>query len=86
MSTLGAVRAESAPYRPLRRRPCTRSLLESTGIGVSVGKLRRHPDWEVQSLAQRLVDVWKRQLAEHKQQKKAASSSSSSGFGGAGRR
>ena len=85
----------ASPHCPVplvQCRPCTRSLLESTGIGVSVGKLRKHPDWEVQSLAQRLVDVWKKQLAEHKKQAKAASSSSSSGaaagsrFGGNGRR
>ena len=58
------------------RRPCTRSLLETTNIGLTVGKLRKHADEEVQTLAQRIVCTWKRQLAEHRQQVKTVASSS----------
>ena len=42
--------------------------MEETEIGISVGRLRKHLDWEVQNLATRLVDVWKKQLAEHRKQ------------------
>ena len=59
--------------RRLSAMPCTRSLLASTRIGVTVGGLRKHPDYEVQDLASRIVKVWKAQLAEHQQQHRAAS-------------
>ena len=52
--------------------PCTRAVLEATKIGVTVGKMRQHADEEVSELAERIVTVWKRQLAEHKAQAKAA--------------
>lgn len=48
--------------------PCTRPLLESTGVGLIVGKLRKHESTAVAELASRLVKVWKTQLAEHRQQ------------------
>ena len=51
--------------------PVTRACLESTRIGVSVGHLRRHTTAEVRDLAGRIVDVWKRQLKEHKAQERA---------------
>ena len=58
--------------RRLSAMPCTRSLLETTRIGVTVGHLRKHPDYEVQDLAGRIVKVWKAQLAEHKTQQSHA--------------
>ena len=36
----------------------------------------KHADEEVQTLAQRIVCTWKRQLAEHRQQVKTVASSS----------
>ena len=54
--------------RRLSSVPVTRSLLESTSIGVTVGKLRKHPDAEVADLATKIVKVWKAQLAEHRSQ------------------
>ena len=52
--------------------PITRACLESTRIGVSVGHLRKHRTKEVADFAERIVGVWKRQLAEHKAQATAA--------------
>mmetsp|Transcript_33648 Transcript_33648/g.71804 ORF Transcript_33648/g.71804 Transcript_33648/m.71804 type:complete len:381 (-) Transcript_33648:420-1562(-) len=48
--------------------PCTRPLLESTGIGVVVGSLRHNESASVAQLAERLVKVWKGQLKEHRAQ------------------
>ena len=70
--------------------PCTRAVLESTRIGVSVGHLRRHADGEVSGLAERIVAVWKRQIAEERAQKvatakqHAGAAASSTGGGGGG--
>jgi hypothetical protein len=64
--------ASLAILRRLAAMPCTRPLLESTGIGVVVGKLRKHHVPAVAELAYKLVKVWKFQLAEHRQQKSSA--------------
>jgi len=48
--------------------PCTRPLLESTDIGVVVGRLREHSSPALSELAAKLVKVWKGQLAEHRSQ------------------
>jgi hypothetical protein len=61
-----ASRPTDSLMRVLRRlsaMPCTRALLETTRIGVAVGRLRRHDSTEVSELAARLVAVWKAQLA-----------------------
>jgi hypothetical protein len=58
-----------AILRRLAAMPCTRPLLESTSIGVVVGKLRRHQLPAVAELAAKLVKVWKCQLAEHREQR-----------------
>jgi len=55
--------------RRLSAMPCTRALLESTRIGVAVGRLRNSSDEQIAELAKRLVRVWKSQLAEHRKQK-----------------
>ena len=54
--------------------PCTRALLQSTMIGASVGRLRKHGDSEVNELASRIVLVWKAQLAEQKLQQQVGGS------------
>eukprot|EP00962_Isochrysis_galbana_P035578 scaffold12209_cov134-Isochrysis_galbana.AAC.3 len=58
-----------AILRRLAAMPCTRPLLESTSIGVVVGKLRKHHLPAVAELAAKLVKVWKCQLAEHREQR-----------------
>jgi hypothetical protein len=57
--------------RRLSTVPCTRAVLESTRIGVTVGHLRKHRDDEVRELSERIVAVWKRQLKEQTAQQKA---------------
>lgn len=57
--------------RRLSTVPCTRQVLESTRIGVAVGKLRQHDDDDISELAERIVAVWKRQLKEHDAQRRA---------------
>ena len=51
--------------RRLSAMPCTLPLLTRSGIGKTVGKLRKHSDETVKELAIRLVKVWKKQLADH---------------------
>ena len=58
--------------RKLSATPCTRNLLDTTRIGVTIGHLCKHPDYEVQDLAGRIVKVWKAQLAEHETYQAAA--------------
>ena len=48
---------------------CPRQALESTKIGVAVGRLRKHDDAEVAELATSVVAKWKAQLAPAKKQK-----------------
>ena len=43
--------------------PCPREMLESTKIGVAVGKLRKHADAEVAELAASVVASWKAGLS-----------------------
>ena len=50
--------------RRLSMAPCTRSLLETTGIGATVGHLRKHDRPDVSDLAARIVRVWKDQIAK----------------------
>lgn len=61
-----AVRAESndittalSLLQDLREQTLTLTLLKQTGIGVSVGKLRKHEDEQLRVLAQQLVVHWK---------------------------
>ncbi|KAL1530662.1 hypothetical protein AB1Y20_001562 [Prymnesium parvum] len=42
--------------------PGTRKLLERSGIGRPVGKLRKHKDAAISAQAKRLVAVWQRQI------------------------
>ena len=42
---------------------CPREMLESTKIGVAVGKLRKHADAEVADLAASVVLAWKAGLS-----------------------
>lgn len=64
--------AALAVMRRLSALPCTRDLLETTRVGVVVGKLRKHADAQIKELAGRLVRVWKAQLKEHKAQRRLA--------------
>lgn len=79
----GDVPLQMQVLKRLSTMPCTRRLLEQTGIGVVVGRLRKSPDAEVASICERLVKVWKGQLQEHRAQKNEyrGSSSSSSASG-----
>ena len=43
-----------------------RPLLERSRIGIAVGRLRKHEDATVASLASRIVTVWKKQVATRK--------------------
>jgi len=54
--------------RRLAAMPITRSLLESTMVGATVGRLRKHGDDAVSDLAARIVKVWKAQLQEQRHQ------------------
>ena len=67
--------------RRLSAMPCTRQVLETTRIGVTVGHLRKHADEEIRGLAERIVAVWKRQLKEHTAQKQAVKHQQYSGGG-----